>query len=248
MVNDPSETQAIVTRLLSELEYGSRDALDALLPLIYDELRSLAHWQRLRWHGAHTLTTTALVHEAYLKLVNQRRVVANSRAHFFALASRAMRHILCNYAREQHAKKRGGAFRFIELDSSVNVAIGDSASHNGPAGRLLAMDAALASLEEVHPRRSRVVECRFFGGLTVEDTAAALGIAPRTVKRDWAAAQDWLRSEISRLERGEREPRTLDELAADVLPPLLAAFAQADRGELPPGERVGQYEIVATLG
>jgi eukaryotic-like serine/threonine-protein kinase len=249
MPYEPSEaTQATITRLLSNLEHGSRDALDALLPLIYDELRSLAHWQRLRWRGAHTLGTTALLHEAYLKLVNQRRIAVKDRAHFFALASRAMRHILCNYARDRHAKKRGGAFDLVELDSSVDVASGDPTSRDGAAERLLALDAALARLEEVHPRRSRVVECRFFGGMTVENTAAALGIAPRTVKRDWAAAQDWLRREIIRVEQGEGAPQTLDELAADALPPLLEAFALADRSELPAGERVGQYEIVATVG
>jgi RNA polymerase sigma factor (TIGR02999 family) len=184
MRTEPSEaTQATITRLLSDLEHGSRDALDALLPLLYDELRSLAHWQRQRWRGSHTLGTTALLHEAYLKLVKQRRVVANDRAHFFALASRAMRHILCNYARDRHARKRGGGLDRVELHDSINGVPDDPTSPDGAADRLLVLDGALARLEAVHPHRSRVVECRFFGGMTVDDTAAALGIAPRTVKK-----------------------------------------------------------------
>lgn len=250
MANEPSEaTPETLTRLLSDMRHGSRYALDALLPLVYDELRILAHRQRQRWRGDHTLGTTALVHEAYLKLANQEGVRASSRAHFFALASRAMRHILCNYARDRQAKKRGGDFEIVELDSSLDQAADESGSTDQYAEQLVALDAALARLEQVHPRRSRVVECRFFGGMTVVDTAAALGISPRTVKRDWAAAQDWLRREVSLLQQQPEEAaQTLDDLAANALPPLLGALAQPEGEELRPGQRVAQYEVVATLG
>jgi eukaryotic-like serine/threonine-protein kinase len=238
-----------VTRLLVELSQGSREALDALMPLVYDELTDLAHRHRLRWHGDHTLGTTALVHEAYLKLSQRDRVVAENRAHFFALASRAMRHILCNYARDRRAAKRGGAAEVIDLDRAGAVACEVTTSLEENDVRLLALHAALSRLEEIHPRRGRVVECRFFGGLTVEETAAALKVSARTVKRDWAAAQDWLRREIDDPSGPMREAGgTLGGMAADVLPSLLPALEQAIQGELQPGERVTHYEIVASLG
>ena len=254
---DPSEDTvgASVTRLLIELQQGSRDAFDALVPLVYDELLAIAHRQRVRWRDDHTLGTTALVHEAYCKLVNQDRLVAENRAHFFALASRAMRHILCNYARDRRALKRGGGHARVDLDRDGDPPASDArldddtdtATEN--AGRLLALNAALSRLEQINQRRSRVVECRFFGGMTVADTAAALQVSERTVKRDWAAAQEWLRREIAGDERSdEATSRTLDALAADVLPPLMAALAQASPDALRPGQRVASYEIVAPLG
>ncbi|HEX6066811.1 MAG TPA: ECF-type sigma factor [Longimicrobiales bacterium] len=249
MANEPANNTRTITRLLGEMKLGSRAALDALLPLVYDELLILAHRHRVRWHGDQTIGTTALVHEAYLKLVHQDAVVAEGRAHFFALASRAMRHILVNYARDRNARKRGGDFKRVELDSAADAAAW-SDTDDDHAERLLTLDAALAKLERSDPRRSRVVECRFFGGMTVEDTAAALGISPRTVKRDWAAAQEWLRGEINRTQESQPEDRldTLTRLAADALPPLLDALAHAGPDVLRPGERVAHYEIVATLG
>jgi RNA polymerase sigma factor (TIGR02999 family) len=247
--DDTAGSTQSITRLLGELSQGSREALDALVPLVYDELMALARRHRLRWGGDYTLGTTALVHEAYLKLVHRDRIVAESRAHFFALASRTMRHILCNYARERHAAKRGGGAEVIDLDQAASVPSEAMTMPDDDAERLLALHAALSRLEEVHPRRSRVVECRFFGGLSVEDTAAALEISARTVKRDWAAAQDWLRGQIDGLAGAAHDSdAALDGLAADVLPALLPALEQAIPEELQPGEPVAHYEIVGSLG
>jgi RNA polymerase sigma factor (TIGR02999 family) len=187
-----------VARLLDELEGGDQAALDELFPLVYDELRTLAHYHRRRWRGDETLETTALVHEAYLKLVGQSRIRAESRAHFLAVAARAMRHILSNYARDQRTEKRGGAARKLSFDELklTPAQVGFSPEQ---ADELVALNEALGALEQVSPRRSQVVECRFYGGMTIEDTAAALGISPRTVKRDWAVAQAWL---LRRMEEG----------------------------------------------
>jgi RNA polymerase sigma factor (TIGR02999 family) len=185
------ETPTTVTRLLAELEAGGQGALDELFALVYDELHALAHRQRRRWDGNDTLNTTALVHEAYVKLVDRKRVNVESRAHFFALAARAMRQILCNWARDRRTQKRGGGLEILPLDD-LPVSPAHIVSSMDPAARLLALDGALRRLEERHPRQSKVVECRFFGGLTIDETASAMGIAPRTVKRDWAVAQAWL--------------------------------------------------------
>lgn len=191
-----SQTQKTAARLLERLRGGERGALDDLFAILYDELRELAHRQRRRWHGNYTLDTTALVHEAYVKLVGQARIDVESRAHFRALAARAMRHILCDYARERGAKKRGGELdplRFDEADAlPARVVFTEEQSDT-----LVALDDALRRLEEVDARQSEVVECRFFGGLTIEETAAAIGVSPRTVKRDWAMAQAWLRREMT---------------------------------------------------
>ena len=189
------ESQATVTRLLGELRDGGPGALDALFPLVYGELQELARRQRRRWRGDHTLGTTALVHEAYLKLVDQARIDVEGRAHFFGLAARAMRHILCNYARERGARKRGGDLRRLSLDD-LELSGPDGALADGPSETLVALDDALARLEALDPRQSRVVECRFFGGMTIEETATAMGVSPRTVKRDWAVAQAWLHREL----------------------------------------------------
>jgi RNA polymerase sigma factor (TIGR02999 family) len=174
-----------------ELRGGREAAVDELFELLYEELREVAHRQRQRWRGDNTLDTTGLVHEAYLKLMGGSAADVESRAHFLALASRAMRHILCNYARDRRALKRGGASRPLTLDEAVAATARARAGSEAPE-TLLALDAALKRLEAADPRRSRVVECRFFGGLTVEETATALGVSPRTVKRDWAVAQAWL--------------------------------------------------------
>jgi RNA polymerase sigma factor (TIGR02999 family) len=184
-----------VTALLEQVREGDDEALDRVFPLIYDELQILARRQRRRWRGDFTLNTTALVHEAYLKLVGRAPVGVRSRGHFFALASRAMRHILCNYSRDRRARKRGGDLERIPLEEEL--AAGISRLPDGPDPDLLAaLDGSLSALEEVHPRPARVVECRFFGGMTVEETSVALEISPRTVKRDWQFAQAWLQRDM----------------------------------------------------
>lgn len=181
--------------LVQAVERGDRAALDALLPLVYDELAFLARQQRRAWRGDLTLNTTALVHEAYLKVAGQRRTLPSTRAHFFAVAAKAMRHILCNHARDRRRQKRGGGVAPLRLapgqDVAAPVELSDDQSET-----LAALDEALVALQRVAARQARVVECRFFGGMSVEDTAAALGVAPRTVKRDWTFARAWLRHEM----------------------------------------------------
>ena len=184
------DEQTTIHRLLGELEGGNRAALDALFPLVYQELSELAHRLRKRWQGDLTLNTTALIHEAYLKLVD-RPLHAESRAHFLALAAKAMRHILINYARDRRAHKRGGASEALPLDEATFVP-GQPGLSVAQADELVALDEALHALERIDRRQSQVVECRFFGGMTVDETAAAVGISPRTVKRDWTMAQAWL--------------------------------------------------------
>jgi len=193
VVDDPQPT---VTRLLEALRDGDPAALDAVVTVLYDELRLLARQHRHRWHGDHTLDTTALVHETYLKLVNQNRITAESRRHFFALASRAMRHILSNYAEERRAQKRGGGLEHLSLREMALEVKDDVVDEHGAAEALTALHGALERLEASHARSVRVVECRFYGGLTIEETAAALDVSTRTVKRDWAYAQAWLNREL----------------------------------------------------
>jgi RNA polymerase sigma factor (TIGR02999 family) len=188
-------TQTTVERLLGELRGGQGPALEELFVILYDELHGLARRQRQRWVGEYTLNTTALVHEAYLKLAGRERKGMESRAHFSAVAARAMRHILCNYARDQRAQKRGGDREVQTLDEAHVPAGGDQFTGK-QSDMLIALDVALRRLEQVDPRRSHVVECRFFGGLTIEETAAAIGASARTVKRDWAVAQAWLHREM----------------------------------------------------
>ncbi len=188
-----------VTRLLHEARAGAPEAPDALFAHVYDELVVLARRQRARWTGDDTLDTRALVHEAYLKLVDGEQIGAEGRAHFFALAAKAMRHILSNYARDRRRLKRGG--------SAPHVALDDAPTLEGPASdlvadhadTLVALDEALARFEGVSPRQARVVECRFYGQMSVEETAAALDVSPATVKRDWTLAQAWLHREVERL-------------------------------------------------
>jgi RNA polymerase sigma factor (TIGR02999 family) len=187
--------QETVARLIAELGSGDRDAVDQLFAILYDELKELAARQRRRWQGNYTLNTTALVHEAYVKLVGQSRIEVEGRAHFGALAARAMRHILCDYARDQLTRKRGGRLESLPLEELIALPAGTGFTP-AQSHTLMALDTALAQLEQGYPRQGKVVECRFFGGLTVEETAAALDISPRTVKRDWALAQAWLHREM----------------------------------------------------
>jgi RNA polymerase sigma factor (TIGR02999 family) len=184
---DTRQTEAgTVTRLLSELEGGNDAALDALYPIIYDELRAIARSHRRRWDGDTTLGTTALVHEAFLKLSRADEVHATSRLHFLRVASRAMRQILSNYARDRRAIKRGSEAAHVPLDL-VDAENRDVAQHEH-LENIENLEEALKKLEAFDKRLSDVVECRFFGGMSIEDTAAALQISPATVKRDWALA------------------------------------------------------------
>jgi RNA polymerase sigma factor (TIGR02999 family) len=193
---DTRQTEAgTVTRLLSELEGGNDAALDALYPIIYDELRAIARSHRRRWDGDTTLGTTALVHEAFLKLSRADEVHATSRLHFLRVASRAMRQILSNYARDRRAIKRGSEAAHVPLDL-VDAENRDVAQHEH-LENIENLEEALKKLEAFDKRLSDVVECRFFGGMSIEDTAAALQISPATVKRDWALARAWLFREMT---------------------------------------------------
>lgn len=187
--------QAAITVLLRAVQRGDGSALAALFPLVYDELTLLAHRQRRGWHGALTLNTTAVVHEVYIKLVEQKRLPADSRAHFFAVAATAMRHVLCNYTRDRSRAKRGGGVQHLSIGPGQDPP-GQIHFSEAQVDRLAALDEALERLEQESTRQARIVECRFFGGMSVEDTATALGISPRTVKRDWSFARAWLRREM----------------------------------------------------
>jgi RNA polymerase sigma factor (TIGR02999 family) len=174
------------TDVLTELRSGQQASLDRLVPLVYEELRAIAHRHLLAMgHGA-TLQTTGLVHEAYLKLVDQSRAGWTDRAHFLALASVAMRHVLVDRAKARAALKRGGDHRRVTLDEE-NIPVDDQPE------ALLQLNEALNKLAEMQPRLARVVECRFFGGLTEDEIAEALGLTVRTVQRDWVKARMLLR-------------------------------------------------------
>ncbi len=184
-------SKATVTRLLLQARDGNPGALNDLFPLVYETLYELAHGQRRRWHGDYTINTTALLHEAYLKLVDQSRVEWKSRSHFLAVSARAMRHILINYAQKRKTLKRGGDRKRVSLDADreedPEALIDDERLDD-----LLSLHEALTALGQKSERQVRVVECRFFGDMTIDETAAALDVSPATVKRDWALAQAWL--------------------------------------------------------
>lgn len=186
---DSSAVKQAITAVLSQAGRDDRDVVDDLLPLVYDELRRMARRQLARERRQHTLSTTGLVHEAYLKLVDQSQAPVRNRAYFFAAAARAMRQVLVDAARRRNRIKRGGGEAPLELDA-FQVAV------DGFAADLGDLDEALIRLAELFPRQARVVECRFFGGLSVEETAEALELAPRTVKRDWSLARAWLFREL----------------------------------------------------
>ena len=191
-----ARVQTDVTRLLEAVRRGNREALNELYSLVYAELRVLAHRQRRHWTITGTMNTTALVHEAYLKLVNQRRIDTATPDHFFALAATAMRHIISNYARDRRARKRGDGVRKISLSELGADPPGSLSVSEEHVDVLVGIDEALERLDRINPRQRQVVECRFFGGRTAEETAAALGLSSRTVKRDWALAQAWLYREL----------------------------------------------------
>ena len=179
-----------ITALLVDWQKGDQAALEELLPLVYDELRRVASAYMRRERPDHTLQTTALVHEAYLRLVRRKDVKWQTRAHFFAVAAQVMRHILVDYARGARRAKRGSGIPPMEL-SEVAVLSEDRAEE------LLAVNSALENLSTIDPRKSRVFEMRYFGGMSVEEAAEALNVSPATVARDWRMAIAWLRREIS---------------------------------------------------
>lgn len=193
---EPAAPTTEISGLLQALARGEPEALGALFPLVYAELSRLARRQRRQWDGDLTLDTTALVHEAYLKLAGQQRLPSESRAHFLAVASKAMRHILCNYARDRRRLKRGAGRPHVTLEPAGDLRPADLQLTDDRTDTLAALDEALSRFERIAPRQSRVVECRFFGGMSVEETAAALGVSPRSVKRDWSFARAWLRREL----------------------------------------------------
>ena len=179
-----------VTQLLVAWGNGNKAALEKLMPLVYDELRRLAHHYMRREHPGHTLQTTALVNEAYFRLVDQKHVHWQNRAHFFAISAQLMRRILIDHARSHQFVKRGGGAHKVSLDEVAVVA-------QEQAADLLALDDALRSLAAIDERKGRIVELRFFGGLSAEETAEALKISPRTVMREWSMAKAWLYRAIS---------------------------------------------------
>jgi RNA polymerase sigma factor (TIGR02999 family) len=185
----------MITQLLVEWSGGDQAALDQLMPLVYDELRRLARSYLRRERPDHTLQATALVHEAYLRLVDQHSVSWQNRAHFFGIASQMMRRILVNHAVARATAKRGGPAEKLSLDEAIAVV--DQRDID-----LIALDNALKQLETLDAQQSRVVELRFFGGLSIEETAEVLNLSPATVKREWSTARLWLRRQFA---KGSRE-------------------------------------------
>lgn len=185
----PSSPPHEVTQLLVAWSNGDAAALDRLMPLVYAELRRLAHRYMSRERPGHTLQSTALVNEAYLRLVDQESMRWENRAHFFGIAARLMREILIEYARGRRAAKRGGGQYKLSLSEVDRIA-------SRPDVNLLALDEALVRLAVLDPQKSRIVELRYFGGLGIEETSEVIGVSPATVKRDWSMARAWLRSEL----------------------------------------------------
>ena len=183
------DTQHEITRLLKQVSNGDSEAINRLLPLVYDQLHSMAHRERLRWQGEETLNTTALVHEAYIRLADGSTLGLESRLHFLRVAAKAMRYILLDHAKAKKRQKRGGDQQRVEFDEALAVT-------EAEADELIALDEALQRLERVNQRHSQIVECRFFAGMTIDDTAAALGLSAPTVKRGWQAARAWLFREM----------------------------------------------------
>ncbi|HEU5255100.1 MAG TPA: sigma-70 family RNA polymerase sigma factor [Vicinamibacterales bacterium] len=182
-----------VTRILHEWKDGNREALDRLIPIVYEELRTIASRQLAREWRHDRLQTTTVVNEAYVKLFAQREVDWQNRGHFFAIAAQLMRRILVDHARRELREKHGGGVIHVELSDALSTAAETSLD----VLDAVALDAALQKLEALDPDQGRIVELRFFGGLTVEETAAALGISPATVKREWAVAKGWLYRELT---------------------------------------------------
>ena len=180
-----------VTQLLIDWSNGDQSAFDKLMPLIDEELRRLAHHYMSRERAGHTLQTTALVNEAFVKLVNRKNLQWQNRAHFFGLAAQVMRTILVDHARSHSSAKRGGGARNLELDEALLVS-------QQRASEVVALDEALNQLALIDARQSRIVELRFFGGLTVEEAAEVLHVSPVTIKREWSTAKAWLYHELAK--------------------------------------------------
>jgi RNA polymerase sigma factor (TIGR02999 family) len=198
----PHSSAASISQLLQELGAGNPSAFDELLPLVYDELHRLAGQQRSRWTGDETLNTTALVHEAWLRLAGQAAPHWENRAHFLSVAAAAMRQILIDYSKRKRAAKRGGGSPHLplhEVEAALSLA-GGSADVRDEV--LVTLDESLRRLALTNHRQMRIVECRFFGDMSVEDTAEALGVSPATVKRGWSMAQAWLYRDMKEHEEG----------------------------------------------
>jgi RNA polymerase sigma factor (TIGR02999 family) len=193
-----------VQSLLIELRSGDRRAFDRLLPLVYGELREIARRQRRRWEADDSLNTTALVHEVYLRLAGTSAMAWEDRPHFMCVAARAMRQILLDHAKRRQAAKRGAGVRPVPLHEIEAVLSAGPDPRDAGADALVALDEALHRLQAHDVRQTRIVECRFFGGMTIDDTAIALGVSPATVKRGWAMAQAWLYRELARSSGDER--------------------------------------------
>lgn len=179
-----------ISDLVGDLARGGRPAVDRLFPILYQELKRIARRQLRRERWDHTLNTTCLVHEAYVKLLGLDRISWQNRAHFLAVAAQAMRRVLVDYAVAKQAQKRDGRRQRVSLDEAMLQA-------ERPVEELLAIDAQLTRLEGLNPRLARVVECRFFSGMSIEETAVALSSSPATVKRDWQLARSWLHRELA---------------------------------------------------
>lgn len=184
-------TSPEITRMLIELTNGNTEIVNGLLPLIYDELRKLAGNYLRRERAAHTLQPTALVHEAYMKLIDQKQVKWQNRAHFFGIAAQIMRRLLVDHARKHTADKRGGEAEILPLEEEILVV------SNEKSAELLALDEALENLEKMDPQKAKIVELRYFGGLSIEETAEVLGISVATVNRQWRMAKAWLYGQLA---------------------------------------------------
>jgi RNA polymerase sigma-70 factor (ECF subfamily) len=189
-MKDPARSPHEITQLLAEWSDGNQTALDKLYPLVYDELHKMANRYMKRERKDHTLQTTALINEAYVRMVDQKNVHWENRAHFFAISAQIMRRILIDHARRHHYAKRGGGALKVSLDETAMVA-------SDPAPDMLLLDEALNRLAEMDPRRGQVVELRYFGGLNNEEIAEVLKISENTVTRDWNMARAWLYQELS---------------------------------------------------
>lgn len=188
---DSEPSQEEITGLLLDWGNGDKAALDRVIPMVYQELRRLAHRQMRRERAGDTLQTTALINEAYLRLVDYTRVRPRDRTHFFAIAAQAMRRILIERARSHRSAKRGSGAQKVSLDAVENIS-------NERAADLIALDEALTNLAALDPRKAQLVEMKYFGGMNIEETAEALGVSTPTVERDWHTARIWLHREISK--------------------------------------------------
>ena len=188
-----------VTQLLIEWRDGDDSALEKLIPVVHQELRRLAHYYMRRERSGHTLQTSALINEAYIRLVDHKGMRWQNRAHFYAVAAQAMRRVLIDYARSRGYMKRGGGAHMVALDEAANVA-------KKQAADLVALDDALTDLASFDPRKSKIVEMRYFGGMTVEETAEALALSPITIIRDWNTAKAWLLRAIGPEDHSRESP------------------------------------------